>query len=160
MTGKEFDKLYDRIGFISNQLGVLVEYARIADTRGRAIAEMWESQERLAMQRRGKEIEKDLQGQTFKGTNFDPNKWYEETKTKPITLDVRPYDWWRLENGYYAKVYKTQLQGEIYQEDGKMLQHADWNPLSLVSMDRLDGKWNLKNRKSGDNPTGWPDWCK
>jgi hypothetical protein len=143
MTGKEFDKLYDRIGFISNQLGVLVEYARIADTRGRAVAEMWEK-----MKQKSKE------------TNFDPNKWYEETKTKPITLDVRSYDWWRLENGAYAKVYKTQLQGEIYQEDGKMLQYADWNPLSLVSMDRLDGKWNLKNRKSGDNPAGWPDWCK
>jgi hypothetical protein len=117
-------------------LETLVEYAKVADTRGRAIAEMWEKQE----------------------TQKQPKKL--EYLNPELVEKSRPYDWWRLENGAYAKVYKTQLQGEIYQEDGKMLQRADWNPLSLVSMDRLDGKWNLKNRKSGDNPAGWPDWCK
>jgi hypothetical protein len=84
-----------------------------------------------------------------------------QNQTKIIKNNIpRLYDWWRLENGTYAKVYRIQLEGVLYQEDGKELQQASWNPLNMASLDRLDGKWNLKNRKSGDNPAGWPDWCK
>src|SRR5580692_6094528 len=104
----------DYLRQIRDLLKELVQYAKIADIRGRAIAEMWEKQEKLKQEERPTA----LQSQAI------------------IVKDPScPHDWWRLENGYYAKVYRTQLTGVVYQEDGKELANTTWNPLNCKSDD-------------------------
>jgi hypothetical protein len=130
---------YDILVDIKVSLQKQLKLAEVADTRGRAIAEMWESQEKLKIARPNPSP-----GMINKGVDYN---------------DVRPYDWWRLKNGTYAKVYKTVLEGEIYQEDGKALTVGRWNPLNLRDINGVTSL-DLQNRKTGDNPAGWPDWCK
>jgi hypothetical protein len=129
---------------IESHLAKLVEYARIADIRGRAIAEMWEK------------TEKKQRAETITVVQSPSQTILHESS--PV-IDKRAYDWWRLENGTYAKVYRTILEGEIYQEDGVPSCKSNWNPLSLKNTNGITD-FNLKSRKSGDNPSGWPDWCK
>jgi|HubBroStandDraft_2_1064218.scaffolds.fasta_scaffold117748_2 hypothetical protein len=132
----------DYLRQIRDLLKELVQYAKIADIRGRVIADMWEGQEKL------KQVER---------LNLSP-----EMVFKNAIFDTsRPYDWWRLENGAYAKVYKAILEGEVYQEDGKKLCVTTWNPLNMSCLQNdISKHWDLRNRKTGDNPAGWPDWCK
>lgn len=74
-----------------------------------------------------------------------------------------PYDWWRLQNGDYAKVYKIELKGTIYKEDGTMVTNFSpiWNPYNLRNINLVnDSRWDLKNRKSSVEDKGWPEWTK
>ena len=134
------------LGLIYQELIKLVLFAKIADDRGRAIAEMWEK------------IDQKQRSESITITQIPPQTILHESA--PVD-DKRSYDWWRLENGAYAKVYRTVLEGEVYQEDGKRLCVTTWNPLNMNCLQNdLSRHWDLKNRKTGDNPQGWPDWCK
>jgi hypothetical protein len=120
----------------------LHEYARIADVRGRAIAEMWEKL--------------DKQPKTYQGV---PEKVTLLHSSTSIVEDKREYDWWQLENGQYAKIYKIELQGDIFNVDGSHLQASGWNPYSLKSNDQNKG-FSLKRRRESFKPEGWPEWMK
>lgn len=71
------------------------------------------------------------------------------------------HDWFKLKNGMFAKVPKKLLTGTIYQEDGQSLIYSEWNPLSLKSLfPGNKSEYDIVERKSGDNPEGWPEWTK
>lgn len=80
------------------------------------------------------------------------------------TIQAPAYDWWRLENGDYAKIYKIELKGTIYKEDGTMVTNLSptWNPYSLrCKIDQVDKtQFDLKNHKFSVEDKGWPEWTK
>lgn len=130
-------------------LQVLVEirdFLKIADIRGKRIFEQFEQRQSQDL------IKHELKVDQTSG-------FISVVEIKPEL----PYDWWRLQNGDYAKIYKIELKGTIYKEDGTMVTNFSpiWNPYSLKNINLVnDSRWDLKNRKFSVEDKGWPEWTK
>jgi hypothetical protein len=140
LTQHNIDSFYEVLSKIEILLKVLVRFAGVADERGRAIAEMWEKL--------------DKQPKIYQGVS-------EKVTLHPTSLveDKREYDWWLLENGQYAKIYKIELQGEVFNTNGEKTNLSGWNPYSLKNREHNKG-FDLKRRREGFEPKGWPEWMK
>lgn len=94
-----------------------------------------------------------------------PGGFISNIEIKPAPAQPEPaYDWWRLENGQYAKIWKTLLTGEIRGAKGQLITLEVWNPYNLkhVSKDFTPANYqlDLKNRKSSVEDKGWPEWTR
>lgn len=109
------------------------------------------------VQQRMKEAEMRIQVGAAKVFEED-TKAREKLRATQVPTEPPAYDWWQLANGDYAKIYRTELKGEVFNEEGNLVGPGAWNPLSNRSIG--DKEFDMMKRKTGDNPKGWPEWTK
>lgn len=116
----------------------------------------------LKADERSERLEKEMRGINHETAELrkERSKWPDILKPEPVTTSEPAYDWWRLENGQYAKIERTVLRGQIYNKDGSIHGAAYWNPYSLECTELGYSELNLKNRKSSPEDKGWPEWTR